>query len=359
MSIQNLRTPIRRFLDYLRRERNYSDYTVKSYGEDLEGWLEYTLELHRGRCPTPESITPSELRGYLSAMIEADYAKGTISRRLSALRSFFKFGVREGWRPDNPAKTLRNPKSGRRLPRFLTTDEIARLLAAPTLDQWRGIRDRAILETIYSAGLRVSELVGLNLGDLILDEGLIRVRGKGKKERFGPLGGFAVDAVNRWLSERDSVRHRARKKPADPGKEPVFLNPSGGRLTVRSVARLLDKYLKTAELDRRVSPHSLRHSFATHLLDAGADIRSIQELLGHQNLITTQIYTHVSTATLLAAYDKARAHVARSIQSPLDETERAPKRESENKSKRKPASKAEKPKKPRSKPHRPIKGEKK
>ena len=314
MPSENLRKTVTRFLRYLTVERNCSALTIKSYGEDMEGWLEYALELHRGHLPYPAQVTAVELNGYLSAMVEAQYAKTTISRRLSALRGFFNFCIREGCRPDNPAKTLRNPKSGRKLPLFLTTEQIGQLLVTPPADRWQGVRDRAILETIYSAGLRVGELVSLDLGDLLLDEGLVRVLGKGKRERLGPLGSFAVEALNTWLAQRGAIARRKRKKVVNPGKEPVFLNPSGGRLTVRSVARMLEKYLKTAGLDRRVSPHSLRHSFATHLLDAGADIRSIQELLGHKNLMTTQIYTHVSTTAILAAYDKARTNIARSIQ---------------------------------------------
>lgn len=314
MPSESLRKTVERFIRYLSVERNCSALTIKSYGEDMEGWLEYALELHRGRLPTPARVTAGELSGYLSAMVEAQYAKTTISRRLSALRGFFNFCIREGCRSDNPAKMLRNPKSGRKLPLFLTTEQIAQLLSTPPADRWQGVRDRAILETIYSAGLRVGELVGLNLGDLLLDEGLIRVRGKGKRERLAPLGSFAVESLQTWLRQRGAIARRKRKKALNPGREPVFLNPSGGRLTVRSVARMLEKHLKTAGLDRRVSPHSLRHSFATHLLDAGANIRSIQELLGHKNLMTTQIYTHVSTTAILAAYDMARSNIARSIQ---------------------------------------------
>lgn len=308
-----LREPIEQFLDYLLSERNYSEYTVKSYSEDMEGWLEYTLELHLGQCPEPHQIDATELRGYLSAMIDADYSKATISRRLSALRSFFKFCIRQGWRTDNPAMTLRNPKAGRTLPKFLTVDEISLLLSLPDTQKWQGARDRAIFETIYSAGLRISELAGLNMGDLLLDENLLRVMGKGRKERFGFLGSYATRSIQHWLSFHPAIIQRRRCPVDNPLLEPVFLNPSGGRLTVRSIARSLDKYLHAAGLTGRATPHSLRHSFATHLLDAGADIRSIQELLGHKNLVTTQIYTHVSTRTLLDAYDRAHQQLERHL----------------------------------------------
>jgi integrase/recombinase XerC len=200
----------------------------------------------------------------------------------------------------NPARALRNPRKGRTLPHFLSTDEVGKLLAAPPAKSAMGLRDRAILETLYSAGLRVSEVVGLNDGDVDLAQGILRVRGKGRKERLAPLGSFAAKALQAWLA----VRKLASSEPK--GREaPVFTNKFGTRLTTRSVGRFLEKYLKETGLDARTSPHTLRHSFATHLLDRGADIRSVQELLGHKSLVTTQIYTHVTTANLKAAYEKA------------------------------------------------------
>ncbi len=186
------------------------------------------------------------------------------------------------------------------MPHFLTGDEIGKLLAAPPRGTTLGLRDRAILETLYSAGLRVSELVGINLDDLDLEDGLVRVRGKGKKERLAPLGSYAIKAIRAWMRKRQV----AKSEPQNSGS-PLFLNKFGKRLTTRSVGRMLEKYLKLTGLDLRTSPHTLRHSFATHLLDGGADIRSVQELLGHKSLVTTQIYTHVSTAGLRQAYEKA------------------------------------------------------
>ena len=287
-----------RFLRYLTVERNSSDLTVKSYREDLDGLLEW-MEHQLGASVDPRRVTPQDLRVYLVALHEAGYAKSTISRKLASLRSLFRFAQREGLVDTNPAKPLRNPRRERKLPHFLTTTEIGKLLAAPPATDSMGLRDRAIFETMYSAGLRVSELVGINDGDLDLSDGMVRVRGKGKKERLAPLGSHATRALNRWLRAR-----QLKSGKADRGS-PVFTNRFGSRLTTRSVARMLEKYLKLTGLDLRTSPHTLRHSFATHLLDRGADIRSVQELLGHKSLTTTQIYTHLSTASLKQAYEKA------------------------------------------------------
>ncbi len=290
---------IERYLRYLKVERNASAYTIKSYREDLSVWLQYLHDFF-GREPQIEQLTASELRGYVAALHDAGYAGSSVARKLASMRSFFKFAQREGAVEGNPAKPLRNPRRERKLPHFLTTREIAQLLLAPDLTQPFGQRDRAILETTYSAGLRVSELVGLNDDDLDLEAGVVRIRGKGKRERLGPLGRYAVDALENWLAVR---RLALANSPA--AKRPVFTNKFGKRLTTRSVARMLEKYLLQTGLDSKTSPHTLRHSFATHLLDGGADIRSVQELLGHKSLVTTQIYTHISTASLKEAYDRS------------------------------------------------------
>jgi integrase/recombinase XerC len=294
-----MQTAIARFLQYLQVERNCSTYTIKSYREDLEALAEY-LTVRYGQPPSPEDIVTLDLRGYLSGLHEQGLAKSTIARRLASMRSFFRFGQREGWAKSNPAKPLRNPRKSRSLPHFLSSEELGKLLEAPPASEMLGLRDRAILEVLYSAGLRVSELVGLNEGDLDLAAGIVRVRGKGKRERLSPVGSFAAQAVKQWLRVR-------RVSPREPeGRNaPLFVNRLGRRLTTRSVGRMLEKYLAITGLDRRTTPHTLRHSFATHLLDGGADIRSVQELLGHKSLVTTQIYTHVSTANLRAAYEKA------------------------------------------------------
>lgn len=295
-----MQTATDRFLQYLQVERNASELTLKSYAEDLLALREYLCEVYEGRCPQPGEITIQDLRSYLAGMHEVNYAKSTISRRLASLRSFFRFGLREGWVSNNPAKPLRNPRKDRTLPHHLSTEELGKLLNAPSSRTSQGLRDRAILETTYSAGLRVSEVVGLCDGDIDFEAGILRIRGKGKRERLAPIGSYAMDALHAWLD----VRKVHADQPTGPAA-PVFVNRFGRRLTTRSVGRMLEKHLRKACLDRRTTPHSLRHSFATHLLDRGADIRSVQELLGHKSLITTQIYTHVTTAGLREVYEKA------------------------------------------------------
>ncbi|HVX10538.1 MAG TPA: tyrosine recombinase XerC [Pirellulales bacterium] len=294
-----MQAAVDRFLQYLAVERNSSPLTIKSYREDLEALVAYLGERYP-TAPAPGDVTTLDLRGYLATLHEREYAKTTIARRLASLRSFFRFGQREGWSDTNPAKPLRNPRKSRSLPHFLSSQDLDRLLSAPPADKPMGLRDRAILEVLYSAGLRVSELVGLNDGDLDSAQGILRVRGKGKRERLAPLGSYATNALGKWLRLR-----RVSPRERTGIETPVFVNKAGRRLTTRSVGRLLEKYLAVAGLDRRTTPHTLRHSFATHLLDRGADIRSVQELLGHKSLVTTQIYTHLSTANLRAVYEKA------------------------------------------------------
>lgn len=295
-----MRPEIDRFLQYLRVERNASDLTVKSYREDLVALAEYLAEARGGTCPGPADVSVLELRGYVAALSEAGYAKASVARRLASLRSFYRFGQREGWVKVNPAKPLRNPRKSRSLPHFLSAEEIGQLLSAPSSAEPLGLRDRAMLETAYSAGLRVSELVGLNDGDIDFEAGILRVRGKGRRERLSPVGTYATRALQAWLA----VRKLHPREPQGPDA-PVFVNKFGRRLTTRSTGRMLEKYLQQTGLDTRTTPHTLRHSFATHLLDRGADIRSVQELLGHKSLVTTQIYTHVSTSALHKAYQHA------------------------------------------------------
>jgi len=297
-----MRSAIGRFLRYLEVERNASTLTIKSYREDLSALLEF-LEDDAGELPRPGDLRPVDLRQYVSALHDAGYAKSSVARHLATLRSFFRFAQREGLTDQNPAKPLRNPRPDRKLPHFLSTEEIGRLLEAPSNEAPLGLRDRAILETMYSAGLRVSELVAINDEDIDLETGLVRVRGKGRRERLAPLGRFATQALERWRGVRVPNGHQP--------PQPTFLNRFGNRLTTRSVGRMLEKYLQQTSLDSRTSPHTLRHSFATHLLDRGADIRSVQELLGHKSLVTTQIYTHVSTAGLRQAYEKAHPRARR------------------------------------------------
>jgi integrase/recombinase XerC len=288
------------FLRHLSLEKNASAHTVKSYREDLTQALEFFRSRLTGRTLQPGLLTTRLLRAYLAWLHEQGYAKPTVSRRVSAVRSWCRFMCRQGSLETNPADSLRGPRQDKKLPHFLGIDDMARLLATPPANSPIGLRDRAILEALYSAGLRVSELTGLNLDDLDLNSALVTVRGKGKRERLAMLGKPALRALNDWLDAREALgQGRGKRQPA------IFLNQRGTRLTSRSVGRLLEKYLALAGLDPRTSPHTLRHSFATHLLDAGADIRSVQELLGHQSLNTTQIYTHVTTNRLRDSYHKA------------------------------------------------------
>jgi integrase/recombinase XerC len=287
------------FLRHLELEKNTSAHTVKSYREDLTQALAFFKD-RLGRDVTPGDLSPRLLRAFLAWLPEQGYERTTIARRLAAVRSWCKFLCRQGVLQTNPALGLRGPRQEKKLPHFLQKEEVLRLLTAPPEDDPLGLRDRAILETLYSAGLRVSELIGLNLEDVDLGEGLATIRGKGRKERLALLGPPCVAALQAWLGMWSSTSGREITSA-----DPIFLNHHGGRLTTRSVGRMLEKYLQVAGLDSRTSPHTLRHSFATHLLDAGADIRGVQELLGHRSLGTTQIYTHVTTQRLRESYHKA------------------------------------------------------
>lgn len=228
-----------------------------------------------------------------------NYSKRTVARKLASLRSFFKFLYREGHIKTNPITAISTPKLDHKLPVVLDEGQITKLLQAPPEDDVFGLRDRAILETIYSAGIRVSELVGLNISNVDLISEVIKVFGKGSKERMVPIGRPAATALRKYLDKRDDL------KVKDKDKSAVFLGKNGTRLWDRSVRRILDKYITLSAVAEHISPHSLRHSFATHMLDHGADLRSVQELLGHANLSTTQIYTHVTMDRLKAVYDKA------------------------------------------------------
>ena len=290
------------FLRSLRIERNASPLTLKSYAEDFNSLFDY-LQDRVGRIPEPSETDISMLRGYVAYLHECQYAKTTIARRLACLRSFFRYCAREKLTSSNPAKSLRTPRTGRKLPSFLTTQQAVTLIEAPPSDEPAGLRDRAMLETMYSAGLRVAELVGLNLADWDQDANVLRVRGKGRKERIAPVGQHASAALHEWLAVRDVAEDALPEE-----RDAIFLNRFGKRLTTRSVGRMLEKYVKANGLDSKVSPHSMRHTFATHMLDGGADLRSVQELLGHKSLTTTQIYTHVSTQRMRETYDKAHPH---------------------------------------------------
>ncbi|QEL18815.1 tyrosine recombinase XerC [Limnoglobus roseus] len=295
-----LESKLAEFLQHLGLEMNSSVQTVKSYREDLSQALGYLRDHLKKSSAEPRDWNTRTLRSYLAWLHEQGYAKSTIARRLAAARTFGKFLCRDGTFSTNPAEALRTPRQDKKLPHFLTVADMRKLLAMPNCNLAFGRRDRAILECLYSAGLRVSEAVGLNLLDIDLRDGVMVIRGKGKKERLAMLGDEAKTSIQLWLPERQTLLNQLGKSG-----QPVFLNKSGGRLTTRSVGRLLEKYLALAGMDPRTSPHTLRHSFATHMLDAGADIRGVQELLGHKSLATTQVYTHVTTQRLQDSYLKA------------------------------------------------------
>jgi integrase/recombinase XerC len=283
------------FLDHLKTERNASAHTIRGYEDDLALFGSFLKEAW-GEEADPTAMDARGLRRYSAWLNGRGYAASTVSRRLASLRSFYRFQRRRGAIASDPAAGLRNPKQPKRLPRLLRVDEVIRLLDALATDTPLGVRDRAMFETLYGGGLRVSELVGLDVADLDLEQELVRVRGKGRRERLCPIGRMAAGWVGRWLGVR---------QPRAAGERAVFLNRFGDRLTTRSVGRLLERHLVGLGLDPSASPHTLRHSFATHLLDRGADLRSVQELLGHRNLTTTQIYTHVTQERLLDVYQDA------------------------------------------------------
>jgi integrase/recombinase XerC len=283
------------FLDHLRVERGASPHTLRCYRDDLTLFGQY-LETVLGEGADPAGVDGRRLRAYSAWLHSQEYASSTIARRLASLRSFYRYQRRQGAVAANPAAGLRNPKQPKRLPRLLRAEEIIRFLDSIPASEPPDVRDRALFETLYGAGLRVSELVGLDIGDLDLASELTRVRGKGRRERLCPLGPEAAAWLGRWLPLR---------QPAAAGEPAVFLNRYGTRLTARSVGRILQTRLTGEGFDPTASPHTLRHSFATHLLEGGADLRSVQELLGHRRLTTTQIYTHVSRERLHDAYKDA------------------------------------------------------
>jgi integrase/recombinase XerC len=282
-----------RYMAYLRAERNASPYTVRNYTADL---LDFFRFLKEKEVASLNEVDMPVVRGYLSRLLERGIAKASMSRKLSAIRSFYRYLVSEGVLAEHPLDRASSPKLDRRLPSFLTLEEIGRLLEAPDLSTNEGRRDRALLELLYAAGLRVSELVRLDLGQVNLETREIRVWGKGSKERVVLMGKPAAEALSAYLSQG---------RPGLLGKKrslALFLNRYGGRLTERRVQQLLDKYTHKAGINKKVHPHMLRHTFATHLLDGGADLRVVQELLGHARLSSTEIYTHVTQSRARKVY---------------------------------------------------------
>ena len=282
------------FLVYLKAEKNYSAHTIASYTHDLR---QFYLFLDKR---SPKDVSKDLIRSYLGRMNAEGLSKRSVSRRMATLRTFYRFLVREGGLQKNPLAAVRNPKLEKKLPRVMEESDVVRLLEAPE-DDLTGQRDRAILETLYSTGIRVSELVGLRLDKIDFISGVCRVFGKGSKERLCPIGDRALRSIRRYLETRD--------KEGFSRNGAVFLNHSknkkGSPLTTRSVCRVVERYIESVSHRQAISPHTLRHSFATHLLNRGADLKSVQELLGHENLSTTQIYTHVSSQRLKEAYAKA------------------------------------------------------
>ena len=325
---------IQEFLSYLKFEKRFSEHTAKCYGADLGQFKEFliaraqdrglrdasvSLTGEQGGSATAVATEPNTkvdqlllltdlnaVRSYLGFLNEKQYSKTTIARKLATLRSFYKFLVKRNRISSNPVAAVRTPKQEKKLPRFLEYEEVKKLLETPPMDSWLGARDRAILETLYSTGMRVSELVALNMDDVDFLGEVVHIRGKGKKERLAPISSSALQVIQHYME----FRNKRAQSNNNFDSRVLFVNKHGHRLSTRSVRRKMDKYLKMAGLDREISPHTLRHSFATHMLNNGADLRSVQELLGHQSLSTTQIYTHLTTRKLKEVYQTAHPREA-------------------------------------------------
>ena len=296
------------FLEHLRYERNVSEHTLRNYAIDLGQFLDHVAPADPATGERREvdikQLDHVTIREWLSALHEAQKKKSSIARKLAALRTFFQFLIREGVVEMNPAKLVSTPRLEKKLPNHLSVEDAVRFIETPDTETDLGKRDRAILELLYGTGVRVSELTKLNLRDIDFRNKNVRVLGKRRKERVVPFGDPALHALMRYLTEvRPAFLRNA--PAAERDEEAVFLNYQGTRITTRSVGRMVDKYIDVCAGIHNISPHSLRHSFATHLLDSGADLRDIQELLGHARLSTTQIYTHVSMEKLIEVYDKA------------------------------------------------------
>jgi tyrosine recombinase XerC len=293
---ENKLTPyITKFLRYLESERGMSPHTLRAYKKDLENFAIF--------CPSePADVELLDIRGFLSEQITDGKAKTTVARRLATLRSFFRYLYQEGYIKVNQAKLTPAPKTPRHLHSFLDVDDAFNLVQSPKGMGILPVRDRAILELLYSSGLRVSETEALNVDDLNIREGMVRAQGKGRKERLVPVGAKALDALKYYLIERALFR---RKKASMNDEQSLFLNKNGERLTSRQIRRIVVKYARLMGIEGQIGPHTLRHTFATHLLIGGADLRAIQELLGHSSLSTTQKYTHLDIGHLIDVYDKA------------------------------------------------------
>lgn len=334
---------VQEFLNYLKFEKRFSEHTAKCYQADLKQFGGYLIGASVSGPPADEQISlhPSKagqagpatavatqadievdqlllsvettaVRAYLVFLNEKQYSKATIARKLATLRSFYKFLVKRNQLDSNPVAVVRTPKQDKKLPRFLEYEEVKKLLETPPMNNWLGARDRAILETLYSTGIRVSELVALNMDDIDFLGEVVHIRGKGKKERISPIGSSALQTIQHYME----FRNKRAQSNSNFDSKVLFVNKHGRRLSTRSVRRKMDKYLKIAGLDPAISPHTLRHSFATHMLNNGADLRSVQELLGHQSLSTTQVYTHLTTGKLKEVYENAHPRESVGYQQP-------------------------------------------
>lgn len=295
-AMQAMNNELSRFIDYLQVEKNASPHTTHHYEKDLQQFFAF---LQKESVTDFSSVTYLKVRSFLAELQKQEYAKRSVSRKLSALRSFFNYLVREEVLEASPFHFVRTPKLDKKLPKFLYVEEMEELLRLPDRATPLGLRDAAMLETLYASGMRVSELVGLDVASVDLSLGVALVFGKGAKERYVPLGDLAVDALKTYLEKSRSGLL------AEPGIPALFVNSRGTRITDRSVRRIVDQYVTQLSKTRKISPHTIRHSFATHMLEAGADLRTVQELLGHVNLSTTQIYTHITKDHLQSIYNRA------------------------------------------------------
>jgi len=291
------------FLDYLKYEKGSSNNTISNYETDIEQFYEYLRGTEKKSLDLPE-VTNLDIRGFMAHLTRLGLKKSTAQRKLASIRSFFKYLYKEGVIEHNPGKQVATPKKDHELPNVLSLDDAVMLVEAPQGEGLKHMRDRAILEAFYSSGMRVSELGGLSREDIDLDAGTAKVTGKGDKERIVPLGGKAVEAIRIYIEALDSAVTRVEPVTNEEGT-PIFLNKYGERLGIRGIRRVVDKYSRVKMLPGKVTPHTLRHTFATHMLESGADIRSIQEMLGHESLSTTQKYTHLNMDKLMEVYDKS------------------------------------------------------
>jgi integrase/recombinase XerC len=294
-----VRKELELFLQYLSKEKRVSSHTVKAYGSDLEQFIEFIVQTHRNHNVPPAScITENHIRAFMGDLMQHGIKKRSAARKLASIKALFAYLNKAGWIDGNPAVALVSPKIEKRLPQFLTETEMTRALDSIKPDSNLGLRDRAILELFYGTGMRLSELVGLNLVDVQWEGMSIRVFGKGRKMRLLPLGKSATGSLKQYMSRRDHFHPSS-------GESAVFLNFAGKRISVRGVQIIVKRWLEKASEKKNLSPHLLRHTFATHLLDRGADMESVKELLGHASLSTTQMYTHLTTDHLLQVYRQA------------------------------------------------------